>query len=288
MKKNIARKTDSISSILGEGIVRTFDPGLKRSFDVENSEVDSSLKNTNKLVIKKNHLKVSGDGVFYTLQGEGISMGQPAVFLRLHFCNLRCVWCDAYYTWNPSSDEFWTELQDWSISKTLQRIKVAWKCESAAKGKRLIITGGEPLLQKNMLDVLIDRLPDWSIEIETNGTIMPTPNQLARCQFNCSPKLNNSKNIKAARYKTEVIRELNKVNTVFKFVILSPRDLDEIEDDFVKTELISVDKILVMPQGVTSQEVWSNAKKIVEIVKVKGYRMMGRLHVDIWGARRKV
>ena len=43
-----------------------------------------------------------GDGaeIFHTLQGEGVSMGVPAVFVRLSLCNLHCVWCDTDHTWN--------------------------------------------------------------------------------------------------------------------------------------------------------------------------------------------
>lgn len=277
-----------IKEILGEGITRTFDPELRRAFDVVKSESDSFIRDRTRLVTKKNHFKVSGDGVFYTLQGEGTSMGQPAVFLRLHFCNLKCVWCDAYYTWNPDSKEFWTELQDWSIGETARRVKAEWLCDNRKKQKRLIITGGEPLLQKGLIDLLIKKLPSWTIEIETNGTIVPTDLQLKNCQFNCSPKLNNSLNLKLIRYKPEVIERLNQVNTTFKFVVTSPKDVDEIERDFVKTNLISVEKIILMPQGVTAKEVWDNGRKMVDTAKKKGYRMLGRLHVDLWGAKRKV
>ncbi len=287
----VNKKTGSenfVDEILGEGIVKTFDPGLRRAFDIAKNESDKIKRDRKKLIMKKGHFKVSGDGVFYTLQGEGISMGQPAVFLRLHFCNLKCVWCDAYYTWDPNSKEFWSELQDWSVAETVKRVKAEWKCVNRKKQKRLIITGGEPLLQKALLDNLIRKLSNWQVEIETNGTIMPTHLQLSTCQFNCSPKLDNSLNAKVIRYKPDVIQSLNEVSTTFKFVVTSPKDIDEIERNFVKKKLISVEKILLMPQGVTSEEVWQNARKIVEMAKCKGYRMLGRLHVDLWGARRKV
>ena len=43
-----------------------------------------------------------GDGaeIFFTLQGEGVNVGCPAVFVRLSLCNLHCVWCDTDHTWN--------------------------------------------------------------------------------------------------------------------------------------------------------------------------------------------
>jgi len=43
-----------------------------------------------------------------------------------------------------------------------------------------------------------------------------------------------------------------------------------------------------MPQGVSANEVWANGKVVAEYAKKKGYRLLGRLHVDLWGAKRKV
>jgi organic radical activating enzyme len=41
-----------------------------------------------------------GPEIFHTLQGEGVSVGLPAVFIRASRCNLHCVWCDTDHTWN--------------------------------------------------------------------------------------------------------------------------------------------------------------------------------------------
>ncbi|GEM_PF-28427 len=270
------------------GIDLAVEKDLKRAFDFQDAKVPSGFKDIERLHIKPNHFKVSGDGVFYTLQGEGDSMGKPAVFLRLHLCNLRCYWCDAWYTWNLNTKEFWMESNNWSIKKTVQTIKKAWPVKNIHLQKRLVITGGEPLLQKNTIDQLIDMLPDWYVEIETNGTIMPTDKMLKRCQFNCSPKLENSRNIKSLRIKSDVLDALNKVNSVFKFVVMTEKDIDEIERDFVKPYKLDINKIIIMPQGVTSEEVSKNARRVVEKVKRKGYRLLGRLQCDIWGARRRV
>lgn len=270
------------------GIKESFDPQLLRAFDVADQEISSALRKPENVQLTANKLRLSGDGIFFTLQGEGKTMGYPAVFLRLHVCNLRCVWCDAYYTWNPKSQEFWTESFQLTPKQAAKQMEKSWKCQGTFLRKRAIITGGEPLLQKGNIDKLMKIMKNWSFEIETNGTIMPTPYQLKHCQFNCSPKLTNSQNIKQARIKPDVLAALNQADTQFKFVVMSREDIDEMERDYVATGYIDPQKVVLMPQGVTSDEVWSNARLIAEYAKKKGYRLLGRLHVDLWGAKRKV
>lgn len=281
--------SERIKQYLGDGIEQSLDDDLKRSFDFDDNEVDPALRVPENVRLEKGLFRVSGDGVFYTIQGEGPSMGEPTVFLRLHVCNLRCVWCDAYYTWNPKSKEFWTESKQWTIQQTSENIIKEWGAENPEIQKRVVITGGEPLLQKDQLDLLMQELgEDWIVEIETNGTIMPTEQQLARCQFNCSPKLKNSQNHENARKRPEVIRALSEANTMFKFVVMHEEDLDEIEDEWVKEIGIPAEKVILMPQGVTAEEVRHNAQRVVEYAKRKGYRLLGRLQNEIWGAKRGV
>ena len=272
------------------GIQESFDTELLRSFDMAKEKVSEDLVDYSRVKIHKDKLRLSGDGIFYTLQGEGSSMGYPVMFLRLHICNLRCVWCDAYYTWDPRSKEFWTESFEKSIEETANELTEEWNsnCKNKDTRKRLVITGGEPLIQKRQIDYLMQELDGWHIEIETNGTIMPTANQIMNCRFNCSPKLENSDNSKSARIKPDVIKVLADSDTQFKFVAMNENDLNEIVRDYIKPFKISPEKILIMPQGVTTEEVNENAKRLVEDVKRHGFRMMTRLHVDLWGARRRV
>src|SRR3972149_11554599 len=277
-----------VINFLGEGMMENFDPELKRAFDVADNEVPAELKDPKKLQIKEGCFKISGDGVFYSLQGEGPTMGRPTVFLRLQICNLACVWCDSWYTWNPKSKEFWTESSDWTVEQTAENVKKAWACEDDSIQKRLVITGGEPLLQKDRIDDLIDLLPEYKIEIETNGTIMPTEKLLKSVQFNCSPKLINSGNQRAMRIRKPVIEALRGADTGFKFVVMANNDLDEIEEDYIKGCGIEPSKVILMPQGVTGEEVIKNAQNVAEYAKQKGYRLLSRLHVELWGARRRV
>ena len=38
---------------------------------------------------------------FYSIQGEGATVGQPAIFVRLQGCSVGCGWCDTKYSWDP-------------------------------------------------------------------------------------------------------------------------------------------------------------------------------------------
>lgn len=273
---------------MGDGVVDNFDPGLRRAFDFQDNVIPLELRDPEKLKMKPDHMKLSGDGIFYTLQGEGPTMGEPTSFLRLQICNLACGWCDAWYTWNPKTPEFWQEGNDVPTTEVAERVRDNWGAENPAIQRRLVITGGEPLIQKGEIDKLMDQLPDYAIEIETNGTIMPTEKQLERAQFNVSPKLRNSANMKQARMKPDVIKALGEANSRFKFVVMSNEDLDEIENEWVNGVGIDPEKVILMPQGVTAEEVQQNMRVVAEHAKLKGYRLLGRLQNDIWGARRGV
>lgn len=96
--------------------------------------------------------------IFRSIQGEGRSQGYPSTFLRLAGCNLDCTWCDTRY-----AREGGTEMPCDEITRII----------SACPGKRLCITGGEPLLQHDQLLRLLAGLHEqgYKVEIETNGTI---------------------------------------------------------------------------------------------------------------------
>ena len=136
--------------------------------------------------------------IFASLQGEGASMGRPVAFVRLSRCNLACVWCDTAYTWRFTGDNrphrdnitFDRKANQVTLSAedTAQRI-------AALGQKRLVITGGEPLLQAPALAEMLAHLPDIAVEIETNGTVAPPPRLDVRVdQYNVSPKLSHSGN----------------------------------------------------------------------------------------------
>jgi len=120
--------------------------------------------------------------IFYTLQGEGIQAGRPAVFCRFSGCNLWtgreqdrssavCTFCDTDFVGvGPDGGKFATaeSLAD----------AVASRWPDAHGGRRFVVcTGGEPLLQLD--DAAIDALHarGFEVAVETNGT-QPLPHGL--------------------------------------------------------------------------------------------------------------
>ncbi len=96
--------------------------------------------------------------MFRSIQGEGKNQGYPCTFLRLSGCNLRCSWCDT-----PHAQSGGTHMELPEIIREIESLN----------GRRLCITGGEPLLQEGQLLPLVRHLREqgFIIEIETNGTI---------------------------------------------------------------------------------------------------------------------
>jgi organic radical activating enzyme len=251
-----------------------------------------TLSDRQRLIVRPDTLKVSGDKAFATLQGEGVTTGKPAVFIRLQFCNLACGkiegWqCDTGYTWDKDREEFWKEPEDWSYQEATDNIINAWiEKFGDTDDKRVVITGGEPLIQQDKLIKLVERLPDWNIEIETNGTIKPSPD-LSNCQFNCSPKLNNSGNSVNRRYKPEVLTYINSLpNSWFKFVVNSPQDFREI-NSIVEECGLSSEKILIMPEGLTAEVVEKHAREISPEISRRGWNITYRNQLIWFGPKRR-
>jgi 7-carboxy-7-deazaguanine synthase len=96
--------------------------------------------------------------VFFSLQGEGLDIGLPTVFVRTALCNLECNWCDTKYSWQPGEERKIKSVLDEVISYGISRV---------------CISGGEPLLQAKEVTKLVAKLEQKGLKvvIETNGSI---------------------------------------------------------------------------------------------------------------------
>ncbi len=169
--------------------------------------------------------------VFASVQGEGLRLGQPTIFIRLAGCNLRCAFCDTKYAWRDGRVATPAQLVQEAV-KVRRRFPCRWVC----------LTGGEPLLQKTKVLVLGLKARGFEVQVETNGTFRP---DVPADWFSVSPKPPDFK----------VAPELKRKADEVKLVVtrgLSFRDVYKVRGMFpARTPL------LLQPQ---SNSVWSVRK----------------------------
>ncbi len=255
--------------------------------------------------MRHHHLKLARlngrPEVFYSIQGEGKSLGWPSIFVRTSLCNLHCVWCDTDYTWNwkgtrfphrndarPGYQKF--DKKDWIAECTVDEVAAMvtdFPCHN------VILTGGEPMIQQpaltDLMAVLREKSALYRFEVETNGTLLPSEAfDAAIDQYNVSPKLENSGNGRKLRERPAAYRFFAaspKAN--FKFVVADPADLEEVLG-LIDRFGIAPEKVWLMPEGSTRQTLARRRKWLVDICKDYGFRYTDRLHVQIWGSKKGV
>ena len=228
--------------------------------------------------------------IFASLQGEGPSVGRPCAFVRLSRCNLACVWCDTAYTWRFEGDN--RPHRDGAAFDRKANQVVLSEEEVAARimalrQDRLVITGGEPLLQGAALARMAALLEGMSIEIETNGTVDPHPalDPLVR-QYNVSPKLSHSGNSPdIALISKRLSHWSQEPKAYFKFVVSSPEDLAEVAR-LVVDHTIPAARVQLMPEGTSSAVLRSRETWLAPLCLEHGWRMSDRLHIHLYGDTR--
>jgi 7-carboxy-7-deazaguanine synthase len=222
--------------------------------------------------------------IFYSLQGEGVLVGTPSVFVRSSGCNLRCIWCDTPYTsWAPEGEEV-------GVDEILSRVL-------ACHAKHVVVTGGEPMMAPDIVPVTEAlRGAGLHITIETAGTVWA---QVACDLMSLSPKLANSTPLtrdggrwaaahERMRYQPEVLRRLMEAcEYQMKFVVERAEDLAEIKVVAAETGAAG-ERVVLMSEGTDAETLRERGRWIAEICKREGYRYTPRLHVELWGARRGV
>ncbi len=228
--------------------------------------------------------------IFASLQGEGPSAGHPCAFIRLSRCNLACVWCDTAYTWRFTGDnrshrdglDFDRKANQVTLSEEEAAARIA-----ALGQSRLVITGGEPLLQAPALAGMIAALPQMHIEVETNGTVAPPPAFDALIhQYNVSPKLAHSGNPAALALPPERLAAwAADPRAWFKFVIAEPADLDEVLA-LQAAHAIPASRIFLMPEGRDSAALRERARWLAPICSEHEFSFSDRLHIHLHGDTR--
>jgi 7-carboxy-7-deazaguanine synthase len=231
-----------------------------------------------------------GPEIFASLQGEGPSMGVPVAFVRLSRCNLACTWCDTAYTWHfegdnrPHRDGIAFERKANQV--TLSPAEVAERIAALGQN-RLVITGGEPLLQAGALAEMLAHLPDISVEIETNGTVeSPARLDIRVDQYNVSPKLSHSGNPADLALIPERLDAWAADPRAFlKFVVASPADVDEVLE-LQRRYRIKSGHIFLMAEGTDSATQRERQAWLSGLCLEHGFRMSDRLHIHLYGDTR--
>lgn len=162
--------------------------------------------------------------IFYTLQGEGINAGHPAVFCRFSGCNLWtgreidrstaiCSFCDTDFVGTNSSGggKFKT------AEDLANAIEQEWE-SSDRQHRFVVLTGGEPLLQIDEQLVAALHQRDFFVAVETNGTIEPA----TLVDWICvSPKAGT----------TLVVRKGHELKLVYPQIDANPEQFDQLEFD---------------------------------------------------------
>jgi len=218
--------------------------------------------------------------VFASLQGEGASAGVPATFLRLGDCNLSCRYCDTPYSWDWQHYDRRTELYEEDFLVTAARVR-------AFVPRRLIVTGGEPLLQQSALGSLVSELNEFVVEIETNGTILPSESlRSSVAQWNVSPKLSSSGMPEDQRVKLEVLAAFRETRRGWlKCVVVNMQDLDEIRS-IVTAANWPLENVILMPEATSPAQLAERSPLVAEAALQYGFRFSTRLQVLLWNNTR--
>ncbi len=235
-----------------------------------------------------------GAEIFASLQGEGPSAGTPVAFLRTSRCNLACTWCDTAYTWRfadehggnarPHRDGIAYDRKANQVA--LSPAKAAAKIAALGQ-KRLVITGGEPLLQCGALADMLAVLPDIEVEVETNGTTRASAHVDIRVdQYNVSPKLAHSGNpADLALIEERLDHYACDPRAFFKFVIADRQDVGEVLDLQSRFGFMR-GHVFLMAEGTNSAALRKRQEWLGPVCLEHGLRMSDRLHIHLYGDAR--
>jgi 7-carboxy-7-deazaguanine synthase len=204
--------------------------------------------------------------IFYSIQGEGLLIGLPTVFIRTSGCNLKCSWCDTKYAHEEGEER---TLED--IMKEVKKHPTRHVC----------ITGGEPLLQKDV-QKLVGKLIDegYMICFETNGSksIEELP-----CEDSVLISLDVKCPSSGAHEKMDLTNiELLGPTDQLKFIVN-----DRVDYNYVKKiieQYKPICSIIIIP--VDGKDLKNLAKWVLK--DGLNVRVLPQLHKFIWGEKRGV
>lgn len=215
---------------------------------------------------------------FISINGEGPKAGELAIFIRFTNCNLDCSYCDTKWANLPEAP-YKIETEK-SIVNYIRKENV----------KNITITGGEPLLQKNLKFLIenILKIKDTEIEIETNGSV--DIEDLINYRRETSGKISFTIDYKSPSSNMEKYMHLNNYNLIdhrdsIKFVVGNEEDLICGKNIIDKFKLINKCRIyfspifnLINPQDIVKFLMEENLNNV---------KLQLQLHKYIWDPNKK-
>ncbi len=200
--------------------------------------------------------------IFKSIQGESSHTGRPCIFIRLTGCNLRCTWCDTEYAFY--------EGQPKSVKDIMAAIDPL--------GVLLVeITGGEPLLQEEVYD-LMDALlaKNYEVLLETGGgvSVAKVPERVIKIlDVKCPGSGEDAKNL------WDNLDHLNPHDEV-KFVLADRADYEWSRDVLQRRDIHQKAQVLFSPVYDTL-----GLKELAQWVLEDNLpvRVQTQLHKIIWG-----
>lgn len=211
---------------------------------------------------------------FVSINGEGLLAGQLAVFIRFQGCNLNCSYCDTAWANNDNTDySILTENQIYNYIK-----------ETGIKN--VTLTGGEPLLNSDIIHLLqvLASDNDLHVEIETNGSIdLSIFTQISNPPaFTMDYKLPGS--FMESKMLISNFELLTKKDTV-KFVVGDIEDLDRAREIITRNQLISKCHVYISTVfgKISLEEVVQYMKKNT----MNGITLQLQMHKIIWDSNKR-
>jgi len=220
--------------------------------------------------------------IYESFQGEGPFAEETSLFIRTSGCNLRCSFCDTPFTsWNPEGEQV-------TLDQLAERVQTT-------DAQHVVLTGGEPMLAPQLAELSdVCRAAGKVITIETAGTV----DRSVECDLMAiSPKLRNSTpddhawsvRHEETRHQPAVIRSLfGRYDAILKFVIDHQADVDEVAAYLTQFPEIVADKVWLMPQARTQQELAERCDWVRSAADANGFRFSSRLHIQRFGNQRGV
>lgn len=199
--------------------------------------------------------------IYHSIQGESTLAGQPCIFIRLTYCNLRCSYCDTEHAFYNGKEMM--------IKDIIKKIK-QWPC------KLIEVTGGEPLLQKECITLLNELIKlNYKVMLETSGSLPldKVPNEIMKIiDFKCPSSKMEHKNL------WEIIKDVSSHDEI-KFVIGDRKDYEWAKEKIYELNLNKICTILFSPVFNSIEP-----KKIVKWILADNIpvRFQLQMHKFIW------